>query len=64
MLDGGTGAELMTGGDGNDIYYVDDAGDVVVEQEWAGWDEVRLAGMLSRSQRRLDGDCRRSYPIR
>jgi Ca2+-binding RTX toxin-like protein len=44
ILDGGTGADTMTGGLGDDLYYVDDAGDVVVEDEWAGWDEVRLAG--------------------
>ncbi len=30
-LDGGSGADLMEGGAGNDHYYVDDAGDVVVE---------------------------------
>ena len=31
-LDGGGGADRMIGGDGDDTYYVDNAGDVVVEQ--------------------------------
>lgn len=30
-LDGGTGADVMAGGAGKDFYWVDDAGDVVVE---------------------------------
>lgn len=44
ILDGGTGADTMTGGAGDDSYYVDDSGDVVVEDEWGGWDDVRLSG--------------------
>ena len=31
-LDGGAGADIMIGGTGSDTYYVDDAGDAVVEQ--------------------------------
>ena len=31
ILDGGAGADTMVGGDGNDIYHVDNAGDVVSE---------------------------------
>jgi Ca2+-binding RTX toxin-like protein len=41
VLFGGTGADTMLGGLDNDIYYVDDAGDVVVEGKNAGIDEVR-----------------------
>jgi Ca2+-binding RTX toxin-like protein len=41
VLFGGTGADTMLGGADNDIYYVDDAGDVVVEGKNAGMDEVR-----------------------
>ncbi|HEY0311914.1 MAG TPA: M10 family metallopeptidase C-terminal domain-containing protein [Allosphingosinicella sp.] len=40
-LDGGTGADHMEGGLGNDIYLVDDAGDVVVENGGEGSDTVR-----------------------
>ncbi|HEY0149691.1 MAG TPA: calcium-binding protein [Allosphingosinicella sp.] len=42
-LDGAGGADFMGGGYGNDIYYVDDLGDVVYEQSGAGTDEVRSA---------------------
>ncbi|HEX4738402.1 MAG TPA: hypothetical protein VH331_12660, partial [Allosphingosinicella sp.] len=41
IIDGGLGADLMAGGPGNDIYYVDNVGDVVTEAANAGTDEVR-----------------------
>ena len=40
FLDGGAGADLMVGGTGNDIYYVDDSGDSIVEAADEGEDEV------------------------
>ena len=39
-LDGGTGADHMAGGLGNDIYVVDNAGDVVTETANGGQDEI------------------------
>ena len=39
-LDGGTGADSMSGGIGNDVYYVDNAGDVVTENLHEGTDTV------------------------
>lgn len=42
-LDGGAGADTMIGGYGNDLYFVDDAGDVVQESANAGLDTVRAA---------------------
>src|SRR4051812_22587959 len=40
MLDGGEGADTMKGGKGDDDYYVDNAGDVVVEFKGEGRDIV------------------------
>ena len=39
-LDGGTGADTMIGGAGNDTYYVDDALDVVQEDDAGGTDLI------------------------
>jgi serralysin len=39
-LDGGTGADSMAGGSGNDFYFVDDAGDTIVELRGEGNDTV------------------------
>jgi Ca2+-binding RTX toxin-like protein len=40
ILDGGAGIDIMIGGIGSDAYYVDDAGDQVVEHFNEGWDGV------------------------
>ncbi|EGV38801.1 VWA domain-containing protein [Neisseria weaveri] len=40
ILDGGTENDIMRGGAGNDTYYVDDSGDVAVENFGAGKDTV------------------------
>lgn len=41
ILDGVTGADTMIGGDGDDAYYVDNIGDVVVEKSDEGMDTVQ-----------------------
>lgn len=43
VLDGGIGADTMIGGAGNDIYYLDQLGDVVTEQAGQGTDTVYAA---------------------
>jgi Ca2+-binding RTX toxin-like protein len=40
VIDGGTGADTMAGGAGDDIYYVDNVGDNVVEADGAGADTI------------------------
>ncbi len=42
-IDGGTGDDVMAGGRGNDTYYVDSAGDRVVEANREGFDKVYSA---------------------
>ena len=39
-IDGGAGADSMAGGLGDDIYYVDDAGDIVAEASGQGTDSI------------------------
>jgi large repetitive protein len=40
-LDGGTDADSLVGGLGNDVFLIDNAGDIVVEAAAAGTDEIR-----------------------
>ncbi|MBC2859102.1 calcium-binding protein [Stappia sp. 28M-7] len=52
-LDGGWGADHMEGGAGNDIYYVDNVGDTILELENEGTDSVYSSitfGLSSQSQ--------------
>ncbi|MET0282729.1 MAG: PA14 domain-containing protein [Steroidobacteraceae bacterium] len=43
LLDGGAGADQLSGGLGNDVYVVDNAGDVLTELGSQGIDEVRAS---------------------
>jgi Ca2+-binding RTX toxin-like protein len=41
-IDGGTGADTMIGGLGDEVYIIDNAGDVIVEQAGEGYDHARI----------------------
>lgn len=45
ILDGGSGADTMDGGAGGDTYYVDNAGDVIVDTANGGAGDVLYAGV-------------------
>ncbi|HEX8379333.1 MAG TPA: calcium-binding protein [Allosphingosinicella sp.] len=47
VIDGGYGADVMDGRGGHDIYYVDNAGDIVIEGPGGGTDEVRIRYLAS-----------------
>ena len=47
VLNGGIGADHMSGGTGDDLYYVDDAGDVVEEAADGGYDTLRTSISLT-----------------
>ncbi|MGO4386528.1 right-handed parallel beta-helix repeat-containing protein [Microvirga sp. 2YAF29] len=54
-LDGGAGADWLEGGEGDDIYYIDNPGDVVVEGVNGGFDTVysNFDGVLTDNIERL-----------
>jgi len=43
-LDGAAGADLMSGGMGNDSYFLDNANDVIVEEDNGGYDTAFIKG--------------------
>ena len=55
-LNGGAGADTMIGGTGNDTYYVDNAGDVVIENAGEGTDTVYSTVKLHAGRERGEPD--------
>ncbi|MEQ1714510.1 MAG: hypothetical protein ABL907_00770, partial [Hyphomicrobium sp.] len=43
VIDGGSGDDMMAGGRGNDTYFIDSAGDTIVEETRGGFDHVYSA---------------------
>ncbi|MFD1975148.1 beta strand repeat-containing protein [Mesorhizobium kowhaii] len=54
ILDGGAGADTMQGGIGNDTYYVDNAGDHVIEVNGQGTDNVQAYVSFNLSGQELE----------
>ena len=50
VLDGGTGSDSMAGGAGNDTYYIDNPGDVIIENAGEGYDTVYSSISLTPAQ--------------
>ncbi len=55
LLDGGAGADRMSGGEGDDIYIVDNVGDVVSETPWDGHDLIKTSVSYTLSYSVEDG---------
>ena len=53
-LDGGSGADTLIGGVGDDTYYVDDAGDVVIENDGEGYDNIFSSASVDASGNFVD----------
>ncbi|MBB6407577.1 beta strand repeat-containing protein [Mesorhizobium sangaii] len=60
LLDGGTGADIMRGGGENDTYYVDNAGDQVIEVNGQGTDNVQAYISFNLSGQELENLALRS----
>jgi Ca2+-binding RTX toxin-like protein/beta-glucanase (GH16 family) len=54
LVDGGAGADTLAGGAGNDTYYVDDAGDKVIESAGHGVDKVISSASFSASGQEIE----------
>lgn len=54
ILDGGTDADRMVGGTGDDIYYVDNSRDVVVESRDEGFDQIFSSASYSLGGRHVE----------
>ena len=54
IINGGAGADTMTGGAGSDTYYVDNAGDKIIEANVAGTDRVNSSVSLSVSSQYVE----------
>lgn len=56
LLDGAGGIDTLRGGAGNDTYIIDDSGDIIIEEEAGGTDEIQIKLAIANATYTLSGN--------